>query len=45
MVVNKDFINTGAYISKRKQCYNTKPSAYYFYMKTKIATVKFLYLH
>ena len=26
----------GAYISKSKRCYNAEPSAYYFYVKTKI---------
>ena len=26
----------GTYISKSKHCYNAKPSAYYFYAKTKI---------
>ena len=36
MFANKDFINTGAYISKSKRYYNAKPSAYYFYMRTKI---------
>ena len=36
MFVDKHFINTGAYISKSKRCCNAKPSAYYFYMKTKM---------
>ena len=35
MFVNKQYI-PGACISKRKQCYNAKPSEYYFYLKTKI---------
>ena len=34
--VNKHFINKGEYISKSKRCYNAKPSAYYFYMRTNI---------
>ena len=34
--VNKHSINKGAYISKSKQRYNAKPSAYYFYMRAKI---------
>ena len=37
MFVNRHFTNMGAYISKSKRCYNAKPSAYYFYMKTKIS--------
>ena len=36
MFVNKHFINTGAHIPKSKQFYNGKPSAYYFYLRTKI---------
>ena len=36
MFVNKHFINTGAYIWKSKRFYNAKPSACYFYMRTKI---------
>ena len=36
MFVNKHFINTGAYISKSKWCYNGKPNGIFFYMKTKI---------
>ena len=36
MFVIKHFINTGTYISKSKQCYNAKPSAYYFYMRMKM---------
>ena len=36
MFVNKNVINAGAYIPKSKRCYNVKPSAYYFYMRTKI---------
>ena len=36
MFANKQFIYTDAYISKSKQCYNAKPSAYYFYLKAKI---------
>ena len=34
--VNKHFINKGVYISKSKRCCNVKPSAYYFYTRTKI---------
>ena len=34
--VNKHFINKGEYISKSKRCYNAKPAAYYFYIRTKI---------
>ena len=34
--VNKHFINKGTHISKSKRCYNAKPSAYYFYMRTNI---------
>ena len=33
---NKHFINTGIYISERKRCYNAKPPAYYFHMRTNI---------
>ena len=33
---NKHFINTGIHISERKRCYNAKPSAYYFHMRTNI---------
>ena len=36
MFVDKHFINTGAYISKSKRCYNEKPSAHYFCMRMKI---------
>ena len=36
MFVNKHFINTAVYISKSKRRYNAKPSAHYFYMRTKI---------
>ena len=36
MFVNKHFMKTGACISQSKQFYNAKPSAYYFYMRTKI---------
>ena len=36
MFVDKHFINRGAYISKSKRCCNAKPSAYSFYMKTKM---------
>ena len=37
MFVNKHFIHLGcAYISKSKQCYNKKPSAYYFHVMTNI---------
>ena len=32
---NTSYIS-GAHISKSKQCCNGKPSAYYFYVKTKI---------
>ena len=39
MFVNKDFINTGAYMSKNKCCYNAKPSPCYFYMKKKITLI------
>ena len=35
MFANKHFINTGEYISKSKPRYNTKTSAYYFYVRTK----------
>ena len=34
--VYKHFIKKGAHIWKSKQCYNAKPSAYYFYMRAKI---------
>ena len=37
MFVNKHFIITGVYISKIKRCYNSKLSAYYFQVKTKIS--------
>ena len=33
---NKHFINLGAYMSKKKWCYNVKLSAYYFCMETNI---------
>ena len=36
MFVNKHFINTDAHISKRKRCYNVKPSTYCFCMGMKI---------
>ena len=36
MFVNKHFINTGACVSKSKRSYNVKPSACYFYVKTKM---------
>ena len=36
MLVNKYFINTGAYISQSKRYYNAKPLAYCFYVRTKI---------
>ena len=36
MFVNKHFIYLECIISKIKQCYNAKPSAYYFYVKKKI---------
>ena len=36
MFVNKHFIYLG-YGSKSKCCYNAKPSAYYFHVKTKIS--------
>ena len=36
MFINKHFINTGTHISKSKRCYNVKPSACYFYMRTNI---------
>ena len=35
MFVNKHFTYLGCVYLKRN-CYNAKPSAYYFYMKTKI---------
>ena len=37
MFVNKHFISANVYISKSKRCYNAKPLAYYFYMRTKIS--------
>ena len=37
MFVNKHFIILGVHISKSKRCYNAKPSAYYFYVKTKLS--------
>ena len=37
MFLNKHFIISGVYISKSKQCYTAKPSAYHFYEKTKIS--------
>ena len=36
MFVNKLFTYLRALISKSKRCFNVKPSAYYFLMKTKI---------
>ena len=36
MFVNEHLINTGAYASKSKGCYNAKPLACYFYIRTKI---------
>ena len=36
MLINKYFINKSAHMSKSKQCYNAKPWAYYFYVRTKI---------
>ena len=40
MFVNKHFIYLGCvpYISESKQYYIAKPSAYYFYVKTKVLT-------
>ena len=37
--VNKHFINMGEYMSKSKRCYNAKPAAYYFYIRTKIPLI------
>ena len=37
MFVNKHFIYLGAHNLKAKCYYNAKPSAYYFYVKTKIS--------
>ena len=37
MFVNKHFIYLGAHNSKIKSCCNAKPSANYFYVKTKIS--------
>ena len=34
--INKHFSNTDAYISKSKPCYNAKPAAYHFYLRTNI---------
>ena len=36
MLVNKNFINTGACIPKSKRYYKAKPSAYNFYVRTKM---------
>ena len=38
MFVNKNFTYLTIYFTKSKSYYNAKPSAYYFYMKTKISS-------
>ena len=37
MFINKHFIYLGCASLKNEWCYYTKPSAYYFYMRTKIS--------
>ena len=37
MLINKHFINKGAYNSESKRCKNPKPSEYSFYVRTKIS--------